>query len=44
MWIRTQDDELVDITGGTIFKDCDEDYFICFTRTSQYNTYEELGA
>lgn len=44
MWIRTQSDELIDVTGATIYKDYDHDYLICCTRTSRYDEYHELGA
>ena len=44
MWARTQkNNELIDLTGGKVFKKDSETFSICFTRTSELDTYETLA-
>lgn len=44
MWVRTQKtDELIELTGGKFFKEDGEIFSICFTRTSEFDTYEILA-
>lgn len=44
MWARTQKtDELIDLTGGKVFKENGETFSICFTRTSELDIYEILA-